>query len=452
MRFHKRVFVDLMIKMLGFGICIGIVFPFFTLLFGVDKSIALSPLFFLSCILAGILVGIMGLLIARVNIKFRLLKLISNMNNVNQSILDFQNNESIDNLDTDSFVIYEDSDDCFGMMADSFNTLVQTLIETLNSQKSHRNYLETLSENLDLKDLSSYALKKLMAFSKASAGSILIEKDGELIVAANYGIKEEVKIVKNKIILDVLKTGSSNTIAFPENIILDGILTEYKPTEIVIEPLKYNNIINGVLILAATSNFEEAFLSQLDVFLRSFSLVLNNSLQHEQMQKLAALDPLTGVYNRRFGLNRLNEEFSRSVRTNSPLGVMMIDIDKFKIVNDTYGHIAGDRVIKKLVSAAQQVLRNGDILVRYGGEEFLAILPGADIDNTFRVAERLRYALSECKTIYGDNEIKVTISIGVDSKLNSDSPDSLQLIKNADSALYSAKNTGRNRTIIFSDS
>jgi len=449
MRFHKRVFIDLMVKMLGFGVCIGVIFPFFTLLFGVDKSIALSPLFFLACVLAGIIVGLISLLISKANIKYRLLNLISNMDKVNKMVSDFQNDTTSTELQTDEYMIYEDSSDCFGQMADSFNTLVETLMETLNSQKSHRNYLENLTQNLDLKELSDFALKNLMAYAKASAGALLVEKEGELITTSSYGISDDAGLETNNIILNVLKSGARSTLNFPEGILLDGILTDYRPSEIIVEPITYRNLNTGVLLMATATKLDVAFLEQLDIFMRSFSLILNNSLQHEQMQKLAALDPLTGVYNRRFGLNRLKEECSRSVRFNSPLGVMMLDIDKFKLVNDTYGHIAGDRVIKRIVVEIQKILRSGDILIRYGGEEFMVILPGANSDNTYKVAERVRFAISQSKAIYGESEIQVNVSIGVDSFPDSNVSEPLELIKNADTALYTAKNTGRNRTIVF---
>ncbi len=449
MRLHKKVFIDLFVKMIGFGVCIGIVFPFFTLLFGVERSTALSPLFFLSCVFAGIIVGLMGFFIVKANFKKRLLNLINNMIKVNNKIISFQD-ETLDNeAHTDEFMISEDSDDCFGQMADSFNTLVQTLMETLYFQKGHRIYIENLTENLDLKELSDYALEVLIGHSNASSGALLIEKEGELVTTSSYGIKEGNELETNNMILNVLKTGERSFLKFNKDIILDGILTDYRPSELILEPIVFNNINTGVLLLATAGKLDVKFLEQLDIFMRSFSLILNNSLQHEQMQKLAALDPLTGIYNRRFGLNRLKEECSRSTRFNSPLGILMLDIDKFKMVNDTYGHIAGDRVIKRIVGEIQRILRNGDIVVRYGGEEFLVILPGASNDNAYKVAERIRYSVSQSKTIYGENEIQVKVSIGIDSFPESNVVDHTDLIAHADEALYTAKNTGRDKTIIY---
>jgi diguanylate cyclase (GGDEF)-like protein len=111
--------------------------------------------------------------------------------------------------------------------------------------------------------------------------------------------------------------------------------------------------------------------------------------QH-RLQQLAAIDALTGLLNRRFGLDRLNEQFARAVCCQEALGIILFDIDRFKAVNDTFGHHAGDRVLKAVADAAHDVLRDGDTLMRYGGEEFLAVLPGADLAEVEEIGERGR--------------------------------------------------------------
>ncbi|HPR73859.1 MAG TPA: GGDEF domain-containing protein [Bacteroidales bacterium] len=448
MRLNKKVFIDLLIKMLGFGTVVGIIFPFFALVFGVEKKIAYSPLFFISCILAGIFVGLISFFITKSSIKFRLLNLIKSMKRVDDSINEYREKGFSGSIDVREFTVIEESDDCFGQMADTFNELVSTLAETLHFQKGHRQYIESLSENLDLSQLSECALSALLELSGSSAGSVLIEKDGELCTTSSIGIKNPENLNANRLVLQVLRKGTREIIKFPENIILDGVLTDYKPLQIIIEPIIFNGINSGVLILASVSEIQNDFLEQLDILMKSFAVILNNSIQHERMQKLAAIDPLTGIYNRRFGMNRLTEECARSTRFNSPLGIIMFDIDKFKMVNDTYGHIAGDRIIKRIVTETQNILRNGDILIRYGGEEFLLILPGANKDNAFRVAERIRYAVEQSVTEYGENQIKVTVSLGIDAYPESSMTDPMELVKNADRALYNAKTSGRNRSII----
>ena len=249
--------------------------------------------------------------------------------------------------------------------------------------------------------------------------------------------------------LEVLKTSKSQLLNFPNNIVLDGLLTKFRPVQIALQPILFLHSASGIIVLASNKEMEKESLEQIDIFVNDFALVLNNSLQHEQIQILAALDPLTGIYNRRFGMTRLNEEYSRATRSKSPIAVMMLDIDKFKKINDTYGHIAGDRYLKHIVSVIDPILRNGDFLVRYGGEEFLAVLPGANKHDVFKIAERIRFGVSESSIIFGESSIRATVSIGVDSFPESKGEESTNLIANADISLYEAKNGGRNRTVTF---
>ena len=145
---------------------------------------------------------------------------------------------------------------------------------------------------------------------------------------------------------------------------------------------------------------------------------------------------------------RLHEEYSRSVRRGIPLGVLMFDIDHFKQVNDTYGHVVGDRVLRDISTLIRQGIREGDILLRYGGEEFMVILPGASKEDAYTIADRVRHMVRDHKTVYGENQINVTISVGLDSMPESSVSGELELIANADEALYRSKNSGRDKVTI----
>jgi diguanylate cyclase (GGDEF)-like protein len=176
---------------------------------------------------------------------------------------------------------------------------------------------------------------------------------------------------------------------------------------------------------------------------------MNNAIDHDRLQRLAALDPLTGIYNRRFGLGRLHEEFGRAVRNGSPLGVLMFDIDHFKDVNDTYGHLVGDRVLKSICAIARSSsLREGDVLLRYGGEEFVVVLPAASADDIRIVGERLRRSIEDSSLSDGAKTVKVTISVGGAAYPNHNVENEDVLLRLSDEAMYLAKNTGRNRVEI----
>jgi diguanylate cyclase (GGDEF)-like protein len=201
----------------------------------------------------------------------------------------------------------------------------------------------------------------------------------------------------------------------------------------------------GIIVLVSSTIFKEDVLETLDLFSRSLALALHNAIVHDQVQKLAAIDPLTGIYNRRFGMTRLHEEFVRAVQIESALGVLMFDLDHFKGINDTYGHSIGDRVIRQVSNIARNALREGDILVRLGGDEFLAVLLGASLHDVSLTAERIRRQVDEHVITIGDQHVHVTVSIGGVSFPEKEVDGEQDLIETADRALYQAKNSGRNK-------
>jgi len=159
-------------------------------------------------------------------------------------------------------------------------------------------------------------------------------------------------------------------------------------------------------------------------------------------------DALTGVYNRRKLGQVLEVELKRARRYDQPLSVVMFDIDHFKRVNDTWGHLIGDDAIKHVATTSVKTLRNTDFVARYGGEEFVAILPGEALGGALIAAERLRVAAARPFPNATGNELAVTISIGVTS-LRADTADTAALLSEADQALYASKQGGRNRVTAF---
>ena len=166
----------------------------------------------------------------------------------------------------------------------------------------------------------------------------------------------------------------------------------------------------------------------------------------EELRLQATQDALTGMLNRRLVLDILERELTRGQRLELPLAVLMIDIDHFKAVNDAYGHQAGDAVLKGVAERVNSTVRPYDAMGRYGGEEFLAILPGCDALHGQVVAERLRHAASHEAILTDAVEISVTLSVGLASSGGDRSGE--QLVHAADRALYEAKRNGRNRVEI----
>jgi diguanylate cyclase len=162
--------------------------------------------------------------------------------------------------------------------------------------------------------------------------------------------------------------------------------------------------------------------------------------QNQQLLEMSATDYLTNVFNRRALFDKLDYEMRRKNRHQRPLSVAMLDIDHFKQINDTRGHLMGDRVLTKVAAVIKQTLRNTDIVGRYGGEEFLVILPECNQFDAIRVAEKIRWAV---QAVQFEDSLRVTISGGVVEFKHNETAD--QLIEKADQLLYQAKKNGRNR-------
>jgi two-component system cell cycle response regulator len=168
----------------------------------------------------------------------------------------------------------------------------------------------------------------------------------------------------------------------------------------------------------------------------------------EQLREQAIRDGLTGLYNRSAILATLESELARSLREGRPLGVVLADIDHFKRINDTHGHLVGDAVLREVACRLRDVLRPYDSVGRYGGEEFLLVLPGCDGPTAAGLAERLRQCVAAETVSTEEGEVPVALSLGVAAWEGEGEVDTIGLLRSADEALYSAKRTGRNRTVL----
>jgi two-component system cell cycle response regulator len=164
---------------------------------------------------------------------------------------------------------------------------------------------------------------------------------------------------------------------------------------------------------------------------------------HETIYKMTIIDGLTGAHNKRYLLETLDREIPRSRRHGRPLSVVMFDIDHFKKINDTYGHLAGDYVLKEIATLVRSRLRPDDVFGRYGGEEFCALLPETALAGAGAIAEDLRRRIQERRYTFENEQILVTVSLGA-AELDGEM-DGTGLLKAADEKLYDAKRGGRNK-------
>ena len=230
------------------------------------------------------------------------------------------------------------------------------------------------------------------------------------------------------------------------------------PQSMALFPLIRNRQLIGCLNIG--SQQQERFIqgSATDFLERLAAIVavcFENALNHERIKLLGLLDPLTGIHNRRYFDERLDEEISRSLRENRALSCLFLDIDHFKQVNDIYGHHAGDMVLQEVAKLIKMQMRHSDVLSRFGGEEFAVLLTQTNQHLATEIAERIRHQVDSHKIMMNNNsELSVTISIGC-TTLDSEDENlvaneaSQQMLMRADEALYRSKQQGRNQVNFF---
>lgn len=235
-------------------------------------------------------------------------------------------------------------------------------------------------------------------------------------------------------------------------IIDDGISREHsrvvrEGNKLMLEDLGSTNgtYCNGVRVVRQVlAEGDKIMIGTSTILKFTFHDQIDDIFQH-QLTESALRDPLTKTYNKKFFMDRVQSEFTYSERHRLPLSLLFLDIDRFKTVNDSYGHPVGDFVLQELAVLMAKSLRSDDILARYGGEEFVVVCRGLDLPSAELLAERIRRAVEEHRFETAGKAIPVTVSIGVarcpDPRLH----DASELVVAADECMYLAKRSGRNR-------
>jgi len=449
----RSVLRNLFISMLTFGLFVGLIFPPFAK-FILDTDKAYSPIFISLCVLAGLLVGVFNFFIFRHFVSQELNLIQKGMNHVNVNIADAEVLEE-DCVSECTLIIT--SADIIGDISLSFNSMTHEIFKRLELDGEIKSLNSKLMHSVELKDVSDTILKKIASVMSAKAGLLYGGKTEEMELLSHFGVDISDWITTNLSghfgpINKALKSGdilSYSQLVGWEWFSQSTPFGSFKPGSILLVPLMAKQQTVGLLVLACDIQKPSPQQKKTLEILRTFAApYLDNSILHKKITELAAIDDLTNILNRRFGMRRLKEEYSRSTRHGVPISAVMIDIDHFKDFTDTFGHNAGDAVLRMVASTLRNNLRVEDMVCRYGGEEFLMGLAGAGMNDSAIVAERIRRAIETNHIRWGDKHLSVTISSGIATYPVVRASVCEELITAADKALYAAKEFGRNQVTV----
>jgi diguanylate cyclase (GGDEF)-like protein len=329
-----------------------------------------------------------------------------------------------------------------------------SLLYSIGKAMNAMNYIS------DLKNLLQYILSQAIDITSAEKGSIMLynletDRLNIRVLAGLDDTEYQEKVNNNEIRCRSFKPGEgiagrvfmTSQPMIVNNIREDDLFikseTSYVRSIACIPMIVYSDVI-GVINVTNKKRGKE-FTDEDVEMLKAVADQAAVAVNKAQLWDMAVTDSLTGLYVRRYFMVKLQEEIHRAERYNKRLSVIMADLDRFKKINDTYGHDAGDRALKTISKFLQKNIRDVDAIARYGGEEFVMLIPDADKEAAFCLAERLREELAKVKL---EDLPPVTISLGI-ATFPSDGADLEELIKRADAAMYEAKQQGRNKAVKF---
>ncbi len=332
------------------------------------------------------------------------------------------------------------------------------LKKELRGLKNILSVAQVVVSSLNLEEVLDNILGSAMAVMEMPAGSIALydRAANKLSLKVHHGLSEKFtarerwRVGEGGLTATILNKGDvfvvedtakaeffNNPLALSEGI-----------RALIAVPLKIQNKVIGILYVDdfKSRHFDESELRLLSILGSFAAMSIDNARLHEKTRTLASTDGLTGLYNHRQFKRLFSEELMRSRRYRKPLGLVMLDVDDFKLFNDTHGHPNGDKVLIAVAEILTETLRDCDFIFRYGGEEFIALLPESDIEASLAAAERCRAAIAEQSLRYLAelDDAGVTVSVGV-ATFPRDGETNDGLLKAVDDLLYAAKREGKNK-------
>jgi len=336
---------------------------------------------------------------------------------------------------------------------------VRLIFKNLNVLRSTINAISTSIEIKEIVESAGTNLPNLFDFSSFG---VFWKEDLLLFLYQEESCPPSFtqEVVKNMLkVFSILGEESFNA----EGIALQVEKRKLRPKQMMMDPkatlkshLTLPLTVEGEILgcLSLNSDQPNAFDAQDLQFLSVIGYQMAATLKHFQrfssIKNIAIYDTLTGLYNRRYFEERLGIDAQKSFYSGTPLSLVMVDIDHFKKINDTFGHTEGDQALCKISSLLKTSVRKKDTVARYGGEEFILILPEAGLEESFVIAERIRRQVENTSFEVGQAQVNLTLSMGISNFPSHRAKSKEDLVKMADQALYDAKRGGRNKVCIFS--
>lgn len=344
--------------------------------------------------------------------------------------------------------------DEFEGLGKGFNRMADAICEQQIKVEKYNSLAKLLITTLNPGELLKKALDKVLELTGSKLGVIyLMNEEGDTLepfvtqgvdisalqpLKIGEGISGQAAQERRSVVLEHIPENCHIQVSVGFSIAL--------PSEVAAYPLMCKEKVLGVMLLGTFEHYPVEELPLVEYLANQIAITLDNALTHEKVERLSIADGLTGLFNRRFLIERLEDEFSKALRYEAPLSILIMDVDFFKLVNDTFGHLVGDNALIAVAQTLRQSVRESDVVGRYGGEEFMVLLPHTDIEKALAVAEKVRLALSEM-FVPGMGEQRLTISIGAAGFPDMRVGSVQELMSKADEALYRAKVGGRNQVV-----
>ncbi len=352
-------------------------------------------------------------------------------------------------------VIHLKTGDEFELLAQGFNDMAESVKRRENRLKKHYQVAKLLISTINLEELTDKILNVVIDVTESQFGILyLCRNEGQVLApVVHYGCRAD---------LPVLKKGEG----FPGRALADrkciivhprekekGQMMEMGFIQFPLEEIAYIPLISkdsaiGTLVIGSTRRYSQDEQELFTYLGNQISIALDNTVMHRRIQELSIRDDLTGIYNRRFLFVRLEEEWSRCARHDEPLSVLLVDLDNFKEVNDTYGHTRGDEVLRSVGQTLLQLARKEDIVARYGGDEFVVVSTNMDSAEAAAKVNEIVAVMNNKKFPW--SEKKITLSVGIATYPGIHVESAEELLHTADRAMYLAKAGGKNKVVASS--